>query len=177
MDTLERHGLIFKIEHHPDHDADAPWETCDLLGAVTSWECRNHYRGGKRPGERILNKSERCNRDGYYRFYDFAGAVAKARAEGLSGPQAAESAEREFQWLRAWCDDQWSYIGVEVTLLDAEGNPTEYTDALWGVENDGDYATTVASDLADTIGALVNWDDVIEMPARSVVLRAPKVAA
>ncbi|MBA0274424.1 hypothetical protein JY452_05470 [Stenotrophomonas maltophilia] len=173
MDTIELHGLTFKVEHIPDPDAGAPWENNDTLGTVSGWECRDHYRGGKRPGERILNKGDRHR----YRFYDYAGAVAKGRREGMTGPEAAEAADREFEWLRAWCEDRWSYIGVQVTLLDAEGNDTEHSDALWGVDDDGDYAKTVANDLALEIGARVNWDDVIEVPARTIVLRAPKVAA
>ncbi|WP_143568724.1 hypothetical protein [Stenotrophomonas maltophilia] len=113
METIEMHGLTFKVEHHPDYDAGAPWENVDILGEV------DDGRRSKRPGERVIN--DRDGRNGWRRFHDFAGAVAKARAEGLSGPDAAEAAEREFNWLKAWCEDRWSYIGVEVTLLDAEG--------------------------------------------------------
>ncbi len=169
MDTIEMHGLTFRVEHHPDYDHGAPWENVDLLGSV------DEGRRSKRPGERVINAPD--GRYGWRSFYDFAGAVAKARAEGMSGELAAEAAERECEWLRAWCEDRWSYIGVEVTLLDAEGNATDYSDALWGVDDDGDYAKTVANDLALEIGARVNWDDVVEVPARTIVLRAPRAAA
>lgn len=169
METIEMHGLTFKVEHHPDYDAGAPWENVDILGEV------DDGRRSKRPGERVINDRE--GRYGWRRFYDFAGAVAKARAEGMSGPDAAEAAEREFNWIKAWCEDRWSYIGVEVTLLDAEGNATDYSDSLWGVEDDGGYAATVANDLALEIGGRVNWDDTVEVPSRTIVLRAPRVAA
>lgn len=167
MYTFELHRLTFKVEHHPDFDADAPWDQCELLGSV------DDGNRSKRPGEIVINH----DRSGWRRFYDFAGAVAKARAEGLPGERAAEAARRECDWLRGWCRDEWNYIGVTVTLLDAEGNPTEYSDSCWGVEDNGDHAQVIANDLALTIGARVNWDDVIEVPARTIVLRAPKVAA
>ncbi|MGE8226149.1 MAG: hypothetical protein ACN6RK_10205 [Stenotrophomonas sp.] len=66
---------------------------------------------------------------------------------------------------------------MEVTLLDAEGNSTDFTDSRWQVESDGDGADVIANDLALGLGAQVNWDDVIEVPARTVVLRHAKVAA
>lgn len=66
---------------------------------------------------------------------------------------------------------------MEVTLLNAEGNPTDFIDSCWQVEDNGDGADVIAQDLALGLGARVNWDDVVEIPARTVVLKALKVAA
>lgn len=168
METIELHGLTFGVERLHDHDANFPWNETDILGAVSDWTRRD-----KRPGERIINTGRVGKR-----FYDFAAAVRKGRAEGMKGPQAAEHAAREYQWLRDYCDDKWHYIGVRVVLLDAEGKPTIFDDALWGIESDADgHIATVAGDLASEIGARVNWADFIELPAHTVHFRTQAVAA
>ena len=38
----------------------------------------------------------------------------------------------------AWCNDQWHYCGIVVTLLDADGEPDSIKASLWGIESDGD---------------------------------------
>jgi len=157
-DTIEIDGLTFGVVLEPDADAGAPWDNEDTLGNVTHWETRD-----KLPGERILNSS----RHRTHRFYDFAGAVAKARkVEGLKGPEAVEAVELEFKRLLDWCDDRWQYVGVVVTLLDIEGNPTDESDALWGVDDDGDYAKTCAYDMALGIHTRVGSLDVLTTERR-----------
>lgn len=139
MDTIEIDGLTFRVTLEADQDAGEPWNNVDTLGSVSIWTSRP-----KASGERVLNSDRR----GHKRFYDYAAAVRNARREGLTEPQAVEAADREFDWLRAWCDDRWSYVGVIVTLLDVEGNATDISDAIWGVEDDGDCASVCADDLA-----------------------------
>lgn len=157
-DTIEIDGLTFGIALEPDVDAGCPWDNMDTLGTVTGWESRD-----KLPGERIIN-AERGN---CKRFYDFAGAVAKARRdEGLTGPRAVEAVEQEFQYLKDWCDDRWQYVGVVVTLLDTEGNPTHEQDSIWGVDDDGDYAKTLAYDLALGLHTRVGSLDVLTTETR-----------
>jgi hypothetical protein len=167
METIELHGLTFKIEREYDGDAGAPWENIELLGAVD--DGARH----KRPGERIINTGH----GNWRRFYDFAGAVAAGRRAGMTGTRAAEAAEHECKWLADWCHDRWHYIGVVVTLLDADGNDTGYSESCWGIEDDGDHADVIAQDLALGLGASVNWDDVLEIPSRTVVLKRMAVAA
>ena len=137
-DTIEIDGLTFGVTLEPDTDAGFPWDNMDTLGTVSDW-----VRRDKAPGERVLL----LGRSGG-RFYDYARAVAKARSEGLKGPDAADAADKEFAYLQAWCNDRLQYIRVVVTLLDVEGNPTDESDALWGVDDDGDYAKKCAYDLA-----------------------------
>ncbi|HFL6170874.1 TPA: hypothetical protein ACG4NJ_002218 [Pseudomonas aeruginosa] len=154
--------FVFAVDFEDDYDAGAPWEMADGHGPVSDWENRDHYRGGKRPGELILSKSDRCNRDGRYRFYDFAEACRIALRDGWDAApyndgtetkrqQAARAARADFEYLRAWCNDEWRYVGVVVTLLDPQGEKTEVSESLWGVETLGDHHHETARQLADEL--------------------------
>ena len=138
-ETREHGSLLFRIEWVYDHDSDAPWDREDGHGPVSDWEHRS-----KRPGEMILNSNR-----GSHRFYDFAQAVKTARVEGwntapfdwpTNGARAHAAALADFKYLQAWCNDQWHYCGIVVTLLDADGEPDSIKASLWGIESDGsDY--------------------------------------
>ncbi|AGH76586.1 hypothetical protein QT562_22025 [Xanthomonas citri pv. citri] len=173
MSTIELHSLTFAVEKEHDHDAGTPWDREDGHGPVSGWR----HKRTKRPGELVLNQHSPME----VRFYDFAEACKIALRDGwgsryaepgMSKRQIAALAAREdYEHLKAWCRDGWGYIGVIVTLLDADGNKTDYSDELWGVADDGSHADTMACDLALSIGALVNWGPTIELPARTVELR------
>ena len=152
-DTFTRGAHVFRVTFSHDHDAGTPWDNCEGVGDVSAWTTRD-----KRPGERVL-ASDRSSK----RFYDFAGAMRRARAEGWSaaphdkgtkGQRAARAVERDFERLRTWCADLWHYVGVTVELLDADCNGTGDAESLWSVESD-DHAgqIEVAHDLADQIAA------------------------
>ena len=139
-DTIENHGKTYRIEWVTDYDAGAPWENSDCHGIVTDWTSRP-----KKPGERILNRSR-----GEYRYYDYQQTMTDAvRVWGCKpGPDAVESVERDFEYLRAWCNDEWHYCGIIVTLLDEDGEETDISASLWGIESDCDgYHATVIRDL------------------------------
>ncbi|MDP5500313.1 hypothetical protein P3775_18370 [Pseudomonas aeruginosa] len=76
-----------------------------------------------------------------------------------AGEIAAEAARRDFEFLRGWCADQWRYVGVVVTLLDPQGEKTEVSDSLWGVETLHDFHHETARQLADELaqGYGVRW--------------------
>lgn len=135
------------------HDSGhgTPWEEGGDHGAVSEWTTRD-----KRPGERVL-----C-RDGHHRrYYDFAGAVRTARAdgwdappygEGTPGQRAARAAEADFKRLKAWVNDEWIYLGVAVTVeVDGVALVGKYDHSLWGIESDSgpEYFTEVADELLD----------------------------
>lgn len=175
MKTIELNGLTFKVEHIADDCGDAPWDREDGHGPVSGW--RKHgddSRGAyKRAGERELCDDGRSY--GQTRFYDMREALKIAKRDGWGlgddelmdlarrlkrdpkpGDIAAESVERDFQRLRAWCADQWGYIGVVVTLLDVDGEETDENESLWGIESDaGDYLDEVANELAGEISRRV----------------------
>lgn len=151
----------FSVEVERDDDFDPPWENSDTHGPVSGWERRD-----KLPGELILNS------DGTHkRFYDFAEACrialrdkwdAPPYNEGAETPkqQAAKAARADFEFLRSWCNDEWHYVGVIVTLLDQDGDMTDISSSLWGVEGDSeDYINQIANELADELarGDGVSW--------------------
>jgi hypothetical protein len=148
----EQHGRRYRVAFHYDQDHPAPWKDDDGRGIVSEWTTRK-----KEPGERILHDDH-----GSYRYFDFAGTVEKAKRESwgvkggrldgeTAGQYAVRAVEAEYEYLRAWCRDDWHYAGVVVTLLDDENEPTEYTESLWGVETWGDYHTTVINELVENI--------------------------
>ena len=149
-------GRELRIEHHFDRDHGAPWEVSNGYGDVSQWTSRS-----KRPGERVLNTDSRD-----FRYYDFQGAIKKARTEGWGlTPEAlaaltrklqskptkhqihAEAVERDFQQLRGWCNDEWHWMGVVV--IDVE---TEAYESLWGIESsDEDYIRDVERQLCEQV--------------------------
>lgn len=154
--------FTFAVKFERDDDAGAPWDNFDGHGPVTDWETRE-----KRPGELVLNRDGRA-----CRFYDYAEAVRIAKRDGWNSPpyetdeslgqRAARAARADYEYLRAWCADEWGYVGVIVTLLDDAGEPTEVEDALWGVETFGDYHHETARQIADELahGYGTRWDEV-----------------
>lgn len=137
--TFNLDGMNFVIHLEHDEISGPPWEECDGHGEVTKWTCR-----GKGPGEMML-----CEDSGDKRYYDFAGAVQKARDERWGAPDwmdreiyhsngaiAHDAALADFEYLRAWCNNDWEYVYLTVTLLDEDGDEIEdCSESLGGVEN------------------------------------------
>lgn len=158
--------LTFSVRFEEDFDAGPPWEVSDCHGPVSKWTTRD-----KRPGELILNRGWRGKR--YHRYYDFAEACKIALRDGWdcqsNKPDSAETprqrAERaaraDYEYLRDWCNDEWRYVGVIVTLLDDDGE-TEVTDSLWAVETYHDFHLETAKQLADELahGMGTRWEEV-----------------
>lgn len=161
--TVSGQDLAFSVDVEPDYDSGAPWENSDGNGPVSGWETRN-----KRPGELLLYK------DGAFsRYYDFAEACRIALRDGWGidpdrlakwteragrAPTkrqiAASAARADYEYLRAWCSDDWHYVGVIVTLLNPDGTESDIQSSLWGIENsDSDYIRETARQLADEIAA------------------------
>jgi len=166
--TLGAWELVAQMAHDPD--MGAPWEEHDGHGDVTDWTRRD-----KLPGELVLVSDDRSSR-----FYDFAGACAKARLEGWrSGDDserarkgepdngtkrqiAARAAMADYKRLKGWCDDSWTWCGFIVKVR-ANGY-TIGTASLWGIESDCDeYGLEVCNELLaqaidearETLGAKV----------------------
>ena len=145
MESREGFDLSFDIL--PDDTMGAPWQEHDGHGDVSEWTTR-----AKRPGELVLRSD--C---GKRRFYDFAGSVATALAEGWDAKpyntgqetkrqQAAKAARADFERLRAWCNDEWHWCGVQVSV--SRKGTHLGSASLWGIESDaGEYLTKVAEEL------------------------------
>lgn len=139
----------------------APWENSDGYGIVSDWVKR-----GKRSGELILNSEKWA-----FRYYDFAGTIKLAACDGwglapsklkklteqkgrIPTPReiVVEAVMSDYERLRAWYNDEWHYIGVNVTAPDGE------TESVWGIESDADdYIQDVAQELAQQLNNV--WQD------------------
>lgn len=145
--TFEGWRIVATI--HDDDDNTPPWKQEDGHGEVSDWTTRD-----KAPGELVLNEDGRSKW-----FYDFAGAVKTAKRDGWNaapfddgltgGAKAAKAARADYERLRAWCNDDWRYIGVALQVWFEDIQLTdEYGAALWGIESDaGEYCTETANEL------------------------------
>lgn len=158
-DSFDFNGFTFRVMFESDETSDAPWDNSDGHGPVSAWRDLE----SKEPGERVLTTS----RGNKATFYDFAEAtrIAKRDKWGLGEPDLAkltaqlgrkptpkeiarQAVENDFEFLRAWCNDEWQYIGVIVSLE----HDSDLTASLWGIEsNAGDYLDEVANELAEQV--------------------------
>lgn len=165
--TFSLNGLQFYVNYEHDADAEPPWSRAEGHGVVSDWVTRP-----KGPGERTLVIDGSSAR-----FYDAFSSVLIARRDawGVSNPEgktegeiAAEAVELDFAYLRGWCQDEWHYVGVIVTLVDTEGNPTRMRKSLWGMESTDDQGIAEAQlELAEEIAAEVGDSDVLTIQVRS----------
>lgn len=146
-DTFEHEGRKFRVRLERDEFCSEPWKECDGHGVVSDWTTRE-----KAPGERILHSDRQ-----HKLYYDVRESMKRARAEGwdtepygqgTAGERAARAVEADFQFLRAWCNDEWEYCFVDVVMLDSDGNETGFRQSLGGVESWKDYHVEAAHDLA-----------------------------
>jgi len=153
--TAEFEGLQFTATIHRDDDTGEPWKEHDGHGPVSDWTRRD-----KLSGELILN-----NDGSSKRFYDFAEAVKIAKRDGwgvkggrleneTSGQYAARAAKHDFEVLQAWCNDDWQWCGVAVTVAkNGVQLVDDYECALWGIEMnypglDNSYLLEIANEYA-----------------------------
>jgi len=148
-------GNKFKIELSYDAMSSTPWEWCDGHGEVSEWTSRD-----KRPGEVVLCIDGRSKR-----FYDMQGAVKIARRDGwdtapyntgTKGEQARRVAQADYEYLKAWCDNNWWYAVLHAVMLDSDGELNGYAEYLGGVEDGYDkkfkgYVMECAQELARDI--------------------------
>lgn len=179
MERIEYNGLQFSVETHYDDGMGAPWKEHDGHGPVSEWRSNSYsIYPEKRPGERVL-----CSDRHSYRFYDWQEAmrIAKRDGWGLSdehraklanrlgreptqGDITAEAVQRDFDYLRRWCNDQWHWCYVQVTLLDAEGDETPEFETLGGLDSDStDYIMECAQELAEQIADRIGSSDTLHI--------------
>lgn len=162
-DSREHAGYTLNLEWFSDECHGAPWEEEDGHGPVSEWTSRD-----KRPGERVLNKDRSSAR-----YYDFAEAMDTARRDGwglaeddiaklaarlgrtpTQGDITAEAVERDFKWLRDWCNDVWHYVGYSMTVTSPEGDDVPIAmDSLWGIDSPSmkDFAAEAFENAIDWI--------------------------
>ena len=172
-DTFTVQGLTFKFTSEYCDGMQAPWVENDGHGEVRETSTGYYDRVSKKPGERVLHNG---GSRGTTYLYDWAGAMQTAKRDGWGLSEAKRPAnwetltlgkrtelavQSDFDYLQGWANDDWTYIGVIVTLMveDSDGDLVEYEgglsgdfhDSLWGVEDKGDYHVQVAHELAEGI--------------------------
>jgi len=160
-DTFEHRGYSFRVRFQHDDDMREPWKEHDGHGIVSEWTSRD-----KAPYERIL-VSDRSS----CRYYDVQASTKLARKDGwgcshsthdgktfTSGHNTKRAAiacavNEDFENLRAWCNDEWEWTIVSVTLLDENGRATSERECIGGIDSyrDGCYCTDTAYELANVI--------------------------
>lgn len=160
-------GCYATIETKHDEDMGPPWDEHDGHGPVSKiayHPCGYGARPPKRSGQRLLYWDR-----GYYRLYDMQAATKLAKKDGwglgndelaeltkklghtpTQGQITAAAVERDFERMRGWANDEWHWIGVVVTLFDADDNEIG-SDSLRGIESDGDYWKEVAAEILDEL--------------------------
>ncbi len=171
-DTFTVNGLNFKVEFPYDEDSGAPWENEDGHGPVSDWVSRD-----KMPGERVLSGE----RHGRKRYYDFAAAVELAKKDGWDTPPyktgtageiAARAADADYKRMKAWANDEWHYVGVVVTLMNTEDEPTHEIESLWGTEDDdAQYLTDTAYELAEELANRIGDATEVVKPGTTYQIR------
>jgi hypothetical protein len=109
-------GMYAVVEVERDNVYDEPpWEDCDGHGVVSDWESID------REDHRWMLCCDRSSA----RYYDQKAALKIAKRDGW-GPCAPEEAvKHNFEYLEAWCNDQWCYVCLTVTLFDKDGEEFE----------------------------------------------------
>jgi hypothetical protein len=150
-DRITIDGLTFLVAVERDDIMGEPWTEHDGHGIISDWTSRS-----KAPGERVL-ASDRSQ----YRYYDVEATMEVAlrdhwgckHPEGKSKRQiAAEAVDQDYEYLRAWCNDEWYWVVVTVILLDTEGRKTHVRDSLGGIESsDEKYIEETAREMAEEL--------------------------
>ena len=115
---------IVKIEY--DTDYSPPWENSDGHGVVSDWEHRGEANG----------RWELCEDHYSRRYYDWKETLKIAKRDGW-GPcngDLMDVVRRDYEYLRAWCNDTWYYVGLIVELYDVNDELIG-EDSCWGYES------------------------------------------
>ena len=114
---------IVKIEY--DTDYSPPWENSDGHGVVSDWEHRGEANG----------RWELCEDHYSRRYYDWKETlkIAKRDGWGHSG-DTMDAVRRDYEYLRAWYNDTWYYVGLIVELYDVNDELIG-EDSCWGYES------------------------------------------
>lgn len=144
-DTFTVDGRQFRLDILPDDCMGPPWKEHDGHGIVSEWTRRDPEEG-----ERVLVGDR-----GSHRYYDINASIQLALKDGWDAPpyggtdneKAVRAVERDFQHLQDWCNDDWSWVCLKVTLLDGE-DAGEF-ETLGGVESNAyEHISDEAHELA-----------------------------
>ena len=133
-------GYNFIIVNELDDDC-TPWEYLDNdANIISDWT-----RPDKKPGELILNTGGT-----FKRFFDYQ-LACKYALDNQWGSRdslptdtkkqiASKAALNLFNYLRSWCNDEWVYRYIKITLIDPYTNQeTDFIESCGGIEDLNNY--------------------------------------
>jgi hypothetical protein len=157
METIELGGFKFRVAFEHDADAGYPWDDAGRGSVRQSNYAHNEHNSDKRPGERPLNQADRRETQFYY---DWQAACKTARAEHWNSEtydaqdRVARAVQSDFDYLRGFVNNDWSYVFITVTMLDDDGEAMEgYSDSLSSVETYKDHHENTAQEMAGALAA------------------------
>lgn len=140
-------GQMFTVFAERDDDMDPPWENSDGHGPVEERTFRGYVHCPTAPGERVLHID-----DGSAWVYDVQKAQQIALRDGwgisdelrreqlLRGHHltrrrvAAIAVQQDMDYLRGYLRGEWYYAYITVTLMMADGVPSEKSASCGGLE-------------------------------------------
>lgn len=122
-----------------------PWTESEGHGMVSDWTSR-----GKQPGEWVLVQAGRSKR-----YYDAQETLKFALRDGwgevregeTKRQRAARAVKEDFEFLRGWCDYEWSYQNLRAT------HPDGREAMCGGIEATDDYVQIIEAELAAELRA------------------------
>lgn len=100
---------------------------------------------------------------GTYTYYDVIGSINKlVTVWGVAPEIAAEEADRDYEYLRGWYQNEWHWIYITLTKLDEDGEETSDYRSIGGFESmlidDEAQLSSVLADIAYEIEADIRRD-------------------
>ena len=87
------------------------------------------------------------------------------RATMTAGQNAEDAVQRDFDNLRGWCNDDWCWVGVVLSVSKGGVTLDVHAASLWGIESEaGDYFNEVANELLEE-AVKVGEDRLVELVA------------
>jgi hypothetical protein len=142
-EKFEHKGYKVVIDIHHDEHQGPPWKEHDGHGEVSEWTSRD-----KRAGELVLVTDRNSKR-----YYDYAGAIRIANRDGwglndehryklwqklgrtpTKREICAASVMFDYEYLRGWCNDEWSWLGYTTTITTPQGKEID-GDSCWGFDD------------------------------------------
>ncbi|RPH43230.1 MAG: hypothetical protein EHM87_14295 [Burkholderiales bacterium] len=151
--TVEVDGETFTVRAFDDEHSDPPWENSDGHGPVRAVR----HRDEKRPGERPLNDLRDSRATGYV--YDWQEAMQRAVREGwgtgdgrrdgeTARAHAARAVQADYDYLRGWLANDWSYAVIEVVDRHGEEAFLGGVDYRYGDGERDEYVREMVKDMA-----------------------------
>ncbi len=151
--STEVDGLYVEARVFRDDYMGPPWKEHDGHGPITDW-----VRRGKLPGEVVL-----CKDRSLVRYYNWQEAIELAKkdgwdappyGEGTKGQRAERAVKADFEAMKAWCDDEWFWCYVTLSVSKNDVVLDEHAASLCGIEcnypgGDNSYLLEVANELLD----------------------------